>query len=175
YTADLNLPGQLHACFLRADRPHAEIVSIDTAAAAQMPGVHGILTGEDALQAGYTDFQNILTVPGKNGEPLVRPEHPVLAARRVRHVGDALALVIADTPAQAQEAAEAIEVEYRDLPALADVREAVQPGAVQIHDNVPGNVCFEWEAGDRAATDAAFANAAHVTTLEVRTSRVLPN
>src|SRR5690606_1978215 len=77
--------------------------------------------------------------------------------------------------AQAQEAAEAIEVEYRDLPALADVREAVQPGAVQIHDNVPGNVCFEWEAGDRAATDAAFANAAHVTTLEVRTSRVLPN
>ncbi len=175
YTSDLNLPGQLHGYFLRSDRPHAQIVSIDTAAAARMPGVRGIFTGEDALEAGYTDFQNILTVPGKNGEPVIRPERPVLAARRVRHVGDALALVVADTLAQAQEAAEAIEVEYRDLPALADVEEAIAPGAVQIHDNVPGNVCFEWEAGDRVATEAAFANAAHVTRLKVRTSRVLPN
>jgi carbon-monoxide dehydrogenase large subunit len=175
YTSDLTLPDELQGHFLRSDRAHAEIVSIDTSAAASMPGVRGIFTGEDALAAGYTQFQNILTVPGVNGQPILRPERPVLAARRVRHVGDALALVVADSRAQAQEAAEAIEVEYRDLPALVDVEEAVQPGAVQIHDNVPGNVSFEWEAGDRAATDQAFSSAAHVTRLKVRTSRVLPN
>ena len=175
YTADLNLPGQLHACFVRSDRAHAEIASIDTAEAARMPGVRAILTGDDALAAGYTQFQNILTVHGRNGQPILRPERPVLAAKRVRHVGDALALVVADSHAAAQDAAETIRIEYRDLPPVVDVERAVQEGAVQLHDNVPNNVCFEWEAGDRKAVRAAFASAAHVTKLKLRSTRVLPN
>jgi len=127
YTSDLNLPGQLFGYFVRSDRPHAEIASVDTSAAANVPGVRAILTGADALSAGYTQFQNILTVPGKNGQTILRPERPVLAAKRVRHVGDALALVVADTAAAAQDAAEAISVEYRDLPAVVElVRQDVQ-------------------------------------------------
>jgi len=175
YTSDIDLPEQLHGYFLRSDRPHAEIVNVVTADAASMPGVRAIYTGEDAVSAGYTQFMNILTVPGINGQTVLRPERPVLAAKRVRHVGDALALVVADTPAQAQEAAEAIAVEYRDLPMVVDVEQAVAAGAPQLHENIPGNVCFEWEAGDRGATDAAFANAAHVTRLKVRSTRVVPN
>ena len=175
YTSDLNLPKQLYGYFLRSDRPHAEIVALSIDTAAKMPGVRGIFTGADALSAGYTQFQNILTVPGTNGHPILRPERPVLAAKRVRHVGDALALVVADTAVEAQDAAEAISVEYRDLPAVVDVEQATQSGAVQLHDNVPDNTSFEWEAGDRAATRAAIAKAAHVTKLKLRSTRVLPN
>ena len=175
YTSDLNFPGQLYGYFVRSDRPHAEIASVDTARAAKMPGVRGIFTGEDALGAGYTQFQNILTVPGKNGQPILRPERPVLAAKRVRHVGDALALVVADSAVAAQDAAEAIDVEYRDLPPVIDVERSTQEGAAQLHDNVPNNVCFEWEAGDRKAVREAFAHAAHITKLKLRTTRVLPN
>jgi aerobic carbon-monoxide dehydrogenase large subunit len=175
YTSDLNLPGQLYGHFVRSDRPHAEIIAVSTEEAARMPGVKAILTGADALAAGYTQFQNLVTVTGLNGQPILRPEHPVLAAKRVRHVGEALALVVADSAIAAQEAAEAVNVEYRDLPVVVDVEQATQPGAVQLHDNVPGNLSFEWEAGDRAAAAEEFAKAAHVTTLKVRTSRVLPN
>ena len=175
YTSDLNFPGQLHGCFVRSDRSHAQIVSVATADAAKMPGVRAIFTGADALDAGSTQFQNILTVPGKNGQPILRPERPVLAAKRVRHVGDALALVVADSAVAAQDAAEAVRVEYRDLPPVVDVEEATREGAVQLHDNVPNNVCFEWEAGERKAVREAFANAAHVTKLKLRTTRVLPN
>ena len=175
YTSDLSFPGQLYGYFVRSDRPHAEIASVDTAAAAKMPGVRGIFTGTDALGAGYTQFQNILAVPGKNGQPILRPERPVLAAKRVRHVGDALALVIADSSVGAQDAAEAINVEYRDLPPVVDVERSTAQGAVQLHDNVPNNVCFEWEAGDRKAVRAAFAQAAHITKLKLRTTRVAPN
>ena len=175
YTSDLSFPGQLYGHFVRSDRAHAEIASVDTAQAARIPGVRGIFTGADALGAGYTQFQNILTVPGKNGQPILRPDRPVLAATRVRHVGDALALVVADTPNAAQDAAEAITVEYRDLPPVVDVEHATQEGAVQLHENVPNNVCFEWEAGERKAVREAIANAAHVTKLKLRTTRVLPN
>ena len=175
YTSDLNFPGQLYGHFVRSDRSHAEIVSVAMSEAARMPGVRAIFTGADALDAGYTQFQNILTVPGKNGQPILRPERPVLAAKRVRHVGDALALVVADSALAAQDAAEAVRVEYRDLPPAVDVEQATQDGAVQLHENVPGNVCFEWEAGDRRAVREAFAQAAHVTKLKLRTTRVLPN
>jgi carbon-monoxide dehydrogenase large subunit len=175
YTSDLNLPKQLYAYFVRSDRPHAEIVSVTTTQAEQMPDVRAVFTGADALNAGYTQFQNILTVAGKNGQPILRPERPVLAAKRVRHVGDALALVVAESAVAAQDAAEAVVVEYRDLPAVVDVEQATQSGAVQLHDNIPNNLCFEWEAGDRAVAKEALAKAAYVTRLKLRTSRVLPN
>jgi len=175
YTADQNLPGQLYAYFLRSDRAHAEILRVDTETARAMPGVAGVFTGEDALAAGYTRFQNILTGPGRDGQTIRLPERPVLAAHRVRHVGDAVALVVADSVAAAQDAAEAIEIEYRDLPPVVDPEEALAPGAPQLHENAPGNLYYDWEAGEAAAVDAAFAKATHVTRLKVRSSRVLPN
>jgi carbon-monoxide dehydrogenase large subunit len=175
YTADQNLPGQLHAYFLRSDRAHAEILRVDTDTARAMPGVHAVYTGQDAIDAGYTQFQNILTMPGRDGQPIRRPERPVLCATRVRHVGDAVALVVADTPAQAQDAAEAIEIDYRELVPVVDPEAALEPGAPQLHENIPGNLCFDWDTGDDAAVTAAFAQAAHVTRLKVRSTRVLPN
>ena len=175
YAADWNLPGQLYACFLRADRAHAEIVSINTAKAAKYPGVKRILTGADAVAAGYVKPLHTLTFPGKGGMQTRAPERPVLAHRKVRFVGEAVAMVVAHTAAAAQDAAELIEVEYRDLPPAIHPEEALAPGAAQLHENVPGNLSLEAEAGDAAAVDAAFAKAAHVTRLKVEVTRVAPN
>ncbi len=125
YAADWSLPGQLYAHFLRADRAHAEIVSIDVAKAAKHPGVKLVYTGEDALRAGYDKFLVMLNTPGRNGEHIMKPRRPALAVDRVRHVGDAVAMVVADSVAAAQDAAELIEVEYRDLPAVVSAEEAL--------------------------------------------------
>lgn len=175
YAADWNLPGQLYGCFLRSDRAHAEIVSIDTAAALKQPGVKRILTGEDAVRAGYTKQMHTLTFPGKGGMETRSPERPVLAHGKVRYVGEAVALVVADSAGAAQDATEAIEVRYRDLPPAVQPEEALAPGAAQLHDTVPGNLSQECEAGDAAAVEAAFAKAAHVTRLKVEVTRVAPN
>jgi carbon-monoxide dehydrogenase large subunit len=175
YAADWNLPGQLYACFLRSDRAHAEIVSINTAKAAKYPGVKRILTGADAVAAGYVKPLHTLTFPGKGGMQTRAPERPALAHRKVRFVGEAVAMVVAHTAAAAQDAAELIEVEYRDLPPAIHPEEALAPGAAQLHENVPGNLSLEAEAGDAAAVDAAFAKAAHVTRLKVEVTRVAPN
>ncbi len=175
YAADWRLPGQLYACFLRSDRAHAEIVSVNTAKAAKYPGVKRILTGADAVAAGYVKPLHTLTFPGKGGMQTRAPERPVLAHGKVRFVGEAVAMVVADTAAAAQDAAELIEVEYRDLPPAIHPEEALAPGASQLHDNVPGNLSLEAEAGDAAAVEAAFAKAAHVTRLKVEVTRVAPN
>ena len=175
YTADWSLPGQLHACFVRADRAHAEILSVDTSAAAKAPGVHAVLTGDDALKAGYIQFLQMLTFPGVGGQKLAKPDRPVLATKRVRHVGEPVAMVVADTAGAAQDAAELIVVEYRDLPAVAHPVDALQPGAPQLHTEAPGNLAFEYDIGDQAAVEAAFKAAHHITTLEVVSSRVAPN
>ena len=175
YAADWNLPGQLYACFLRSDRAHAEIVSINTAKAVKYPGVKRILTGADAVAAGYVKPLHTLTFPGKGGMQTRAPERPALAHRKVRFVGEAVAMVVAHTAAAAQDAAELIEVEYRDLPPAIHPEEALAPGAAQLHENVPGNLSLEAEAGDAAAVDAAFAKAAHVTRLKVEVTRVAPN
>jgi carbon-monoxide dehydrogenase large subunit len=175
YAADWNLPGQLYGCFLRSDRAHAEIVAIDTAAALKQPGVKRILTGEDAVRAGYTKQMHTLTFPGKGGMQTRSPERPVLAHGKVRYVGEAVALVVADSAGAAQDAAEAIAVRYRDLPPAVQPEEALAPGAAQLHDTVPGNLSQECEAGDAAAVEAAFARAAHVTRLKCEVTRVAPN
>ena len=119
YTADWNLPGQLYACFLRSDRAHAEIVAVDTAPALKCRGVVAVLTGADALAAGYTRFPNMVTFTGRDGKPLLKPERPVLAAKKVRFVGEAVAMVVAESALAAQDALGAIEIEYRDLPVAA--------------------------------------------------------
>ena len=173
YASDWNLPGQLYAHFVRADRAHAKIVSIDTQAARTAPGVAGIYTGADAVEAGYTRGPTFLNFPGKGGMKARIPERPVLAHGRVRFVGEQVALVVASSPSAAQDAADLIAIEYEDLPVAIDPRAALGAGAALLHEDVPGNMPFEYEAGDRAAVDAAFAKAAHVTKLELESTRVV--
>jgi len=175
YAADWSFPGQLYAHFVRADRAHAEIVAVDAAKALQQPGVKRVFTGADAVRAGYVKQLHTLTFPGKGGMQTRAPDRPVLAHGKVHFVGEALAMVVADSAATAQDAAELVEVEYRDLPPAIHPEEALAPGASQLHGNVPGNLSLESEAGDAAAVEAAFARAAHVTRLKVEVTRVAPS
>ncbi|MBI4205652.1 MAG: xanthine dehydrogenase family protein molybdopterin-binding subunit, partial [Betaproteobacteria bacterium] len=120
YTADWNLPGEVHAVFLRADRAHAEILRLDATRALAHPGVLAVFTGEDAREAGFKSLPNIVSYPGKGGQQLRKPHHPVLALGRVRYVGEPVAMIVAQTAAIAEDARELIEAEYRDLPAVAE-------------------------------------------------------
>ncbi len=175
FTADWNAPGQLHACFLRADRAHAQIVGLDIDAALAHPGVKAVYTGADAVRAGYVRSPNALNFPGRNGMRALTPERPALAHGKVRFVGEAFALIVAETAAQAVDAAELIVVEYQDLPAVVDAEMALAPDAPQLHDDVPGNLVFESEAGNEAEVAAAFSRAAHITRLKVVSTRVAPS
>ena len=173
YTADWNRPDQLHARFLRSDRAHATILSMDTAAARAMPGVAAILTAEEMAQAGYT--RGKAQVPFSGRFPLIAPDSPALARHRVRFVGEPVALVVAATERQADDAAEAILVDYEDRPAVPDAEAALRPGAPLLHDDIPGNLCFDFEYGDGAAVEAAFATAAHRVRLTLDSPRVVGN
>jgi len=173
YSADWNLPGQFYACFLRADRAHADIVSLDTQDAASAPGVVAVLTGADA--AGFKSPGTALRYPGRGGMTIKVPHRPMLALNRVRHVGEAIAAVIADSPHAAQDAVERITIEYRDLPAVVGVERAVVEGAPQLYPEIANNICFDFDYGDEAATREAFARAAHVTRLRVDSNRVVAN
>jgi carbon-monoxide dehydrogenase large subunit len=175
YAADWNAPGQLYGYFLRADRAHAQIVALNAARALDYPGVKHVFTGADAISAGYTRAPHALTFPGRNGMKARAPDRPALAHGKVRFVGEALALVVAESAAQAQDAAELIEIEYRDLPCVVRPEEALADGAPQFHDNVPGNLAFESETGNAQDVDAALARAAHVTRLKLEVSRVAPS
>jgi carbon-monoxide dehydrogenase large subunit len=175
YVSDWNLPGQAYAHFLRSDRAHAEIVAIDASAALAMEGVLAVLTGEDIRAAGFKSLPAALGAKGRGGMELVRPDRPALAQGCVRFAGDAVALVVAETAVLAQDAAEAIAVEYRDLPAVVSAADALRPGAPRVHGSVPGNLVLDYESGDEAATRAAFASAARVVCLTVDLSRVVGN
>ncbi len=175
YTADVNLPGQLHAAFLRADRAHARILTIDAKPALSRPGVVAVFTGADAVAAQYTQFPNLMSFTGKYGGQILKPERPVLATTAVRYVGETVAMVVAESALAAQDALDAVEVEYEDLGAVVTVEDALANGAPQLHANIPGNLCFEWETGDPKAVEAAFAKAAHVARLKVITTRVAPS
>ncbi len=175
YTADWSLPGQTYGVFLRADRAHAEILSLDKSAALALPGVLAVLTGEDIAKAGYKSPPPMVTYPGKDGMKLRHPFRPVLAQGRVRHVGEEVALVVAETLAQAQDAAEAIVVDYRDLPAVIAAEDADKAGAPLLHETVPNNVAFDYEYGDGAAVEAAFAKAAHIVKLTLNAQRLVGN
>lgn len=173
YTADHDAPGQAHAAFLRADRAHARLLSLDLAAALAAPGVLAVLTGEDAAAAGYGRGR-ALGPPGR-GEPLKAPGGPALARDRVRFVGEPVAIVVAETAHAAQDAVENIVAEYEDLPAVVEARAALAEGAPVLHDAVPGNLAFETGFGDAAAVEAAFARAVHVVRLEQESARVVGN
>ena len=172
YTDDINRPGQLHAYLLRSPHAHAEIRAIDTARAKTAPGVAAIFTGAD-LQLGGLPCGWLVT--SHNGAPMVEPPHPLLAQGKVRHVGDPVAVVVAETREQAKDAAELIAVDYQELPAVVGADEAIKPGRPLLFDTAPGNLCFDWHLGDAAAVDAAFARAHHVTRLELVNNRLVSN
>jgi carbon-monoxide dehydrogenase large subunit len=174
YTDDIKLANQTYAHFLRSPHAHARIRSIDTGAAKKSPGVLAVFTGED-LPATVGGLPCGWLITGSDGQPMKEPKHPLLAQGKVRYVGDQVAIVIAERYEQAREAAEKIVVDYEELPAVVDVRDALRKGAPAVHDEAPGNVCYVWALGDKTAVDAAFAKAAHVTTLEFVNNRLIPN
>jgi len=173
YTDDIVRPGQTAAYILRSPHAHATIRAIDTAAAKAMPGVVAVFTGAD--MAGIGGLPCGWQIHSKDGSPMAEPKHPVLAEGKVRHVGDPVAVVIAETRAQAKDAAEAIQVDYAVLPSAATMEAALAPGAPLIHEGAPGNLCYDWHIGDKAANDAAFARAAKVVSFETTNNRLVPN
>jgi carbon-monoxide dehydrogenase large subunit len=176
YVADLVRPGQTWAWILRSPHAHAAIRGIDLAAAKAMPGVVAIFTGADmAGIGGLPCGWQIHNKPSLGGTPMAEPKHPVLAEGKVRHVGDPVAVVIAATREQARDAAEAIAVDYDVLPAAPTMEQALAAGAPLVHDGVAGNICYDWEIGDKAVVDAAFAGAAHVVRFETTNNRLIPN
>ena len=173
YVSDWNLPGQAHAHFLRSDRAHAEILSVDTSAALAHPGVLAVLTGKDI--GSLKSLPAALPAKGRGGMELINPGRPALAQGRVRFAGDAVAMVVAESATAAQDASELIAVEYRDMPAVVTAQQAVEPGAPRVHDSVPGNLVLDYESGDEARTRAAFESAARIVKLSVDNSRVVGN
>ena len=175
YTDDINLHGQAHVFFLRSDIAHGVLNSVDTSAAEGMPGVVKIFTGADFAEVGSIPCG--WQVTDKHGEPMQEPRHPVLAEGKVRHVGEPIAAVVAETLSQARDAAEAIVVDITDLPAVVDMKQAVQEGAPKVHDDLISNLCYDWGfvEENKAAVDKAFDEAAHVTTLELVNNRLVAN
>ena len=175
YTDDINLHGQAHVFFLRSDIAHGTINKIDTSAAEGMPGVVKVFTA--------ADFEGVGSIPcgwqvtDKHGEVMQEPAHPVLASGKVRHVGEPMAAVVAETLAQARDAAEAIEVDISELPAVVDMKDALKADAPKVHDDLKNNLCYDWGfvEENKAAVEEAFQKAAHVTTLELRNNRLVAN
>jgi len=173
FTDDVNMVRQTQGVFLRSPHAHATIRSIDLAKAKAAPGVVGIFTGADLT--GVNGLPCGWLITGTDGKPMNEPPHPVLAQGKVRYVGDQVALVIAETLHQAKDAAELIDVDYEVLPAVVNCVDALKPGAPQIHEQAPGNKCYTWALGDKAAVEAAFAGAAHISKLDIINNRLVPN
>ena len=175
YTDDINRPGQAYANFLRSPHAHATIKSIDATAAAKMPGVLAVLAGADLAADKIGNLICGWMIHSKDGSPMKMAPHPALALGKVCHVGDPIAVVVAETLAQARDAAEKIAVDYAVLPAVADPAAAQKSGAPQIHDIAPNNTIYQWHLGDASAVEAAFRTAKHVTRLDIVNNRLVPN
>jgi carbon-monoxide dehydrogenase large subunit len=175
YTDDINRPRQLYAYILRSPHANAVISGIDSSAAAKATGVVAIYAGKDIEADGIGGLPCGWQIHSKDGSPMHEPPHPVLASGRVRHVGDPVAVVIAESLAQARDAAELVKVDYGVEPAVTDVAEALKPGAPLVFAEVPGNVCYDWHIGDPAVVDAALAKAARVVKLDLVNNRLVPN
>ena len=175
YTDDISLPRMTWATLVRSPHAHALIRNVDVSAARSAPGVVAIFVGKDLEAAGVGGLPCGWQVDFKNGDQMKEPPHPVLAVDKVRHVGDPVAIVIAETRVQARDAAELVSVDYEVLDAVVHPVKATAQGAPQLFDDVPGNIPFDWELGDQAATDEALAGADHVTTLDFVNQRLIPN
>jgi carbon-monoxide dehydrogenase large subunit len=175
YTDDINRPGQVYAYFVRSPHAHAEIKGIDKAAAEKAPGVLAVFIGADMAADKVGSLPCGWTVVDRHGAAHKAPPHFPLARDKVRYVGDHVAVVIAQTYAQAKEAGEQVAVDYAELPAIANPAKAMGSGAPQVHDDAPGNLCYDWVLGDEAEADAAFAKAHHVTKVDLVNNRLIPN
>jgi carbon-monoxide dehydrogenase large subunit len=175
YTDDVILPRQTYGYFLRSPHAHARIQSVDTREALKMPGVVAIFTGRDIAESKIGGLPCGWLIHSRDGSPMKEPPHPIIAADKVLHVGDQVALIVAETATQAKDAAEAIVVDYETLPAVVNTATAAGAASV-LHEGVaPDNVCYTWGHGDEAAVDAAFSKAAHVTRLDFANNRLIPN
>jgi aerobic carbon-monoxide dehydrogenase large subunit len=175
YTDDIVLPGQTWAVFVRSPYAHAAIRSINASQAAAAPGVLAVLTGDDVAADGLGGIPCGWQVKNKDGSVMVEPPHPALAQGKVRHAGDPVVMVIAESKAAARDAAQLVEVDYDPLPAVALLNDAVADGAPLVWDEAPGNVCFDWHLGDASATEAEFAGADRVVSIDLVNNRIAPN
>src|SRR5437660_10314977 len=173
YTDDVALAGQTYAAFVRSAHAHANIRRVSTDKAKRAPGVIAVYTGADLAAAKVGGLPCGWLITDVKGQPMKEPPYPVLAQGKVRHVGERVAVVVAESAAQARDAAELVEVDYQPLPAVASAAKARSSGA--IHEIAPDNVCYVWALGDKSAVDAAFAKAAHVTKLEFINNRLVPS
>ncbi|HZX96033.1 MAG TPA: xanthine dehydrogenase family protein molybdopterin-binding subunit, partial [Myxococcales bacterium] len=175
YTDDVTLPGQCYAVFVRSPHAHAVIRSIDASQALKAPGVLAVLTGADVAADDLGGIPCGWTIKNKDGSTMVAPPHPALALGKARHAGDPVAMVIAETKAQAKDAAQLMEVDYDRQQGVAHLNAAVAAGAPLVWDEAPGNVCFDWHLGDPEATAAEFAKADRVVSIDLTNNRIAAN
>src|SRR6478752_2476693 len=175
YVDDIKLAGMTYAHFIRSPHAHAKVKSIDSSAAMKVPGVLGVLTGQQIVDDKVGNLICGWAITSKDGTPMKMGAWPAMAPETVRFVGQAVAVVIAESKNLAKDAAEAVVVSYEELPAVPDIRAAIKPGAPQLHPEAPGNVVYDWHLGDEAAVKDAFSKAANVVTLELTNNRLAPN
>jgi aerobic carbon-monoxide dehydrogenase large subunit len=175
YTADIDRPGQAYAYFVRSPHAHAQIKKIDVKVAATMPGVLAVLTGTELSADKIGNLICGWLIHSKDGSPMKMAPHPALAHVKACHVGDPVAVVVAETLSEARDAAEKVKCDFKVLPAVADPAEAQAKGAPQIHEVAPDNTIYQWHLGDAKAVEAAFKSAKHVTRLDIRNNRLVPN
>ena len=175
YLDDISVSRQAQAFMLRSPHAHARVRAIDSSAALSAPGVVAVFTGDDLARDGIGTIPCLSAVTNRDGSPSVLPPHPAIARDRVRHVGDTVAMVVAESASAARDAAELIAVDYEPLPAAVDTAHALDPGQPQVWDDAPGNLCFDWELGDRAAVEGAMVRARHRISLELVNNRIVVN
>src|SRR5690242_3226547 len=175
YVDDVKLVGMTHAHFIRSPHPHAKVKGIDASAALKMPGVLAVLTGKQLVDDKIGNLICGWMIHSKDGSPMKMGAYPALAPDTVRYVGQAVAVVIADSKNVARDAAEAVVVNYEELPAVGDIKAAIAPGAPQLHPEAPGNIIYDWTLGDEKAVNDAFAKAANVVSIDVTNNRLVPN
>jgi carbon-monoxide dehydrogenase large subunit len=172
FTDDMSVPGQTYGVFVRATTGHAHIRRVDGIRARAMPGVIAVITGSDLAADGLGGIPPVASTVGRDGRPMAAAAMPVLAVDRIRFVGEALALVVAETLAEAQDAAEQVQVDIEELGCASDIESAMVEGAVPLYDSVPGNIALDWRDGDVTAVEAAFAKAAHVERVRLDDTRL---
>jgi aerobic carbon-monoxide dehydrogenase large subunit len=175
YVDDMVVPGMKHAAFVRSPHAHAQIKKIDVKKAQAMPGVIGVLTGKELKADGIGNLICGWMIHSKDGSPMKMGAWSPLAFDRVRYVGDAVVVVVAETKGQARDAAEAVDITYKELKAVVDAPKALERSAPQIHPEADNNLIFDWELGDSTATNAAIKAAAHVTRMKIVNNRLVPN
>ena len=174
YTADINLPRQTYACFVRSPHARAKINGIDTSAAKSADGVIAVFTGKDMADDGVNGLPCGWQVHSANGDPMKEPPHPPLVVDKALHVGDQVALVVAETLQQARDAAESIEVDYEEQEAVVNMEKALEGGAL-VHDDVPNNLCYDWALGEEKDIDEALDGSEHVIEIDIVNNRMIAN